>query len=325
VKILILGAGVIGTTYGWQLSNKGHQVTLFVRQENRATIEQAGIHIRYRDQRKKQDTPTDVVYRTSVTDELLPQAGYELIIVSVRAHQLDKVLLLLADNAGKADVLFFGNNWCGDERIRKFLPADQYLFGLSRLVGGWRTGNQVECIFFDTPGLETMLGEKDGRVTPRLQGLMDMFQQADLRPAISHDILGWLAIHYMEFLGAIGGILKAGSVSAFAHQPSTVQEAILATREGLDVCRARGIDLKRAAPANIRLIDRLPVFLLRMLVQQQYRTPSIQQFFEENIAHGMDEISCQYDDVVAEGKRLQVKMPYLEGFEKYYAPYRDTR
>jgi hypothetical protein len=72
---------------------------------------------------------------------------------------------VLAENVGRADVLFFGNNWWGDDRIREFLPAEQYLFGLSRLVGGWRTGNQVECIFFDAPGLGTMLGEKVGLVT----------------------------------------------------------------------------------------------------------------------------------------------------------------
>lgn len=318
MKILVLGAGVIGTIYAWQLSGTGHEVTLFVRPGVRHKIEQDGFHIHCQDQRKEHIASTDIVYRTNVVDKLSPQAGYELIMVSVRAQQLDEVLPMLAENAGKANVLFFGQNWWGDERIRKHLPAEQFLFGFSRLVGGWRTENQVECVFFDTPGLVTMLGEKDGRVTPRLQSLIDMFQHADLKPVISRDILGWLAVHYVEFLGAIGGILKAGSVQSFTEQPTTIKEAILATREGFNVCRARGINFGRAAPINVRLIDFLPIFLLQRLVQEQYKTPSIQQFFEENIAHGMAEISHQYNDVVSEGNRLGIKMPYLESFEPYF-------
>ena len=42
MKILILGAGVIGTTYAWQLSNAGNDVTLFVRAEEKRKIERGG-------------------------------------------------------------------------------------------------------------------------------------------------------------------------------------------------------------------------------------------------------------------------------------------
>ena len=51
----------------------------------------------------------------------------------------------------------------------------------------------------------------------------------------------------------------------------------------------------------------------------QYRTPNIKQFFEENIAHGMEEISHQYCEVISEGNRLDVKLTRLVGYEKYFA------
>ena len=35
MKILIYGAGVIGCTYGWQLAEAGHDVTLLVRKEQK--------------------------------------------------------------------------------------------------------------------------------------------------------------------------------------------------------------------------------------------------------------------------------------------------
>ena len=318
MKFLVLGAGVIGTTYAWQLSKAGHEVTLLVRSGNRERIEREGIRIRCKDERQKPVATTEVTFQPMVVDELRPEAGYDLIMVSVRAQQLDGILPQLTAGAGQSDVLFFGNNWWGDERIRQYLPATQYFFGFSRLVGGWRTGNQVECIIFNTPGLETLLGEKYGQMTPRLQNLVDVFKRANLRPTISREILGWLAIHYVEFLGAVGGILKAGSVKAFAADGTIVTQAILATREGFQVCKARGVDLRRAGSLNMRLINTLPVPITRMLVQRQYQTPSIQQFFEENIEHGMEELGQQYADVVAEGRRLNVKMSALEGFAPYF-------
>ena len=46
MKILMLGAGVIGTTYAWQLSNIGHNVMLLVCKPNREKTEREDIQIR---------------------------------------------------------------------------------------------------------------------------------------------------------------------------------------------------------------------------------------------------------------------------------------
>ncbi len=319
MKILILGAGVIGTTYAWQLSNAGHDVSLLVRKSKRQQVQKDGIRIRYRDERLKNSEVMDVTYHPVVVDQFSTQDGYELIIVSVRAHQLDEILPQLAACAGTADILFFGNNWWGEERIRKFLSPEQYLFGFSRLVGGWRSDNGIECIFFDNPELATMLGERNGQVTPRIQNLSDQFEKANLRPLISPDILGWLSIHYVEFLGVVGGILKAGCYDNFVSSSALIKDSILATRESLEVCKARGVDFKKAAPSNIRIIESTPVFLLAPLVKMQYRTSSIKQFFEENIEHGMDEISQQFYDVTSEARRLGLEIPHFASYEKYFA------
>lgn len=319
MKILVFGAGVIGTTYAWQLSNAGHDVVLLVREGKHEKIERDGIRIRCKDERRKQTISTEVTYRPKVTAEFSPEDKFDLILVSVRAHQLEDILPMLSDCAGKADILFFSNNWWGEERIRKFLSPEKYLFGFSRLVGGWRTEEAVECIIFDNPQLVTMLGERDGQISPRLKNLQNIFAHASLKPVISEDILGWLAIHYVEFLGVIGGILKAGSFRAFVDNSELIKESILATRESLAICKARGIDFKKAAPANIRIVENTPVFLLAPLMKMQYKTPSIQQFFEENIEHGMTEICHQFQDVIDEGKRLRVNMPKLEGYQEYYS------
>jgi hypothetical protein len=50
----------------------------------------------------------------------------------------------------------------------------------------------------------------------------------------------------------------------------------------------------------------------------QYRAPSIKQFFEENIEHGMEEINHQFCDTTSEARRLGVKISHLANFEKYF-------
>ena len=188
-------------------------------------------------------------------------------------------------------------------------------------MGGWRNENQINCILFDTPGLVTMLGEKGGQPTPRLQKLVAIFRQANLRPETSRDILGWLATHYVEFLGAVGAILQAGSAQKFSEDRHLVRAAILATREGLQVCHARGIDVGHAAPINLRLYS-LPMWLLLPLAQMNYRMSNIQQFLDENIATGMVELTRQYYDVMGEGKKLGTAMPVLERFDLFFRKYR---
>ncbi len=135
MKILVYGAGVIGTTYGWQLSEAGHEVTLLVRAGKKADY-QKGIQIHCRDERVKNTRQVDTLFCPSVVDVLRPQDAYDLILVAVKSNQVEAVLPDLAQNGGKADILFFQNNWWGDEKIRGYFAAERYFFGFSRLVGG---------------------------------------------------------------------------------------------------------------------------------------------------------------------------------------------
>jgi ketopantoate reductase len=320
MKTLVIGPGVIGATYAWQLSRSGQNVTLLVRRGQKSQYEQNGITIRCTDERKKPAENIETVYRPAVIDEMPLHHDFELIMVCVRSHQLSPILPELAERARQADVLFFQNNWRSDAEVRACLPASQYLFGFSRLVGGWRTGMSINCMIGNAPGQATMLGEVSGEVTPRVRRLQQMFASTGLKPEVSRDILGWMACHYVEYLGPVGAILKAGSARAFAESSALMREMILATREGLAVCRARGINVGQAAPINLRLFS-LPLALIVPIGQANYRAPNIQQFFEENIAHGMEEVAIQYYEVLNDGKRLGVPMPHMEALEPYYRKY----
>ena len=63
MKILIYGAGVIGSTYGWQLAESGHDVSVLVRKGKKQPIEEKGINIHCTDFRNGTGTIKEAVFR----------------------------------------------------------------------------------------------------------------------------------------------------------------------------------------------------------------------------------------------------------------------
>lgn len=188
MKILIYGAGIVGCTYGWLLSDVGHDVTALVWQEKKQDIEKNGIRIHCSDFRGRKQV-RDIVFRPKVIDTLFPDNDFEYIIVSTNNLYLDEILLVLKRSAGKAHILFFQNLWIDDfNKIAKYLNAEQYFFGFPFMVGGGRDENTIYSVVSGLKYSHTPIGELSGEITPRLQKLMEAFEQADLKPIYSLQI-----------------------------------------------------------------------------------------------------------------------------------------
>ena len=106
MKILIYGAGVVGCTYGWQLSKVGCDVTVLVRKGQKECVQKDGIQIICSDFRGKARKDTDVIFKPTVIDELSSNNDFEYIIVSTNKLQLSTILPTLSKSAGKANVVF---------------------------------------------------------------------------------------------------------------------------------------------------------------------------------------------------------------------------
>jgi ketopantoate reductase len=307
MKILIFGAGVIGTIYAWQLAEAGQDVTLLVRQERKQAFEEKGIAITCLDRRVKPAKHITTIYRPHVVEDFSPIDGYELVVVCVKRNQLGGVLPQLAAKAGDALILFLQNNWSGGAEIEQELAPSRYLLGFPS-AGGGRDGQAIQCVL----GTGTMLGEADGRRTPRLTTIAEVMRKAGFKPRLTHQIIPWLWTHYAEIAAVLGGLLKAGSFHAFATSSPILRETLLAARETMAVCRARGVNLLRLP--NILLLY-LPLWLLVPATKRAYRSESARLVYEGHTAHAADEMLIMYHEVLAEGERLGVQMPHFRGFK----------
>ena len=102
MKMLIVGAGVIGTVYGAHVAAAGSKVSVLSHEPRTGEVATAGLSAR------------DVLrgWRVDAEADVVPNAcgDYDVVLVAVRRDQLASASAELAVLTGKPAVVFFGNN-----------------------------------------------------------------------------------------------------------------------------------------------------------------------------------------------------------------------
>lgn len=314
MRILMFGAGVVGHIYGSLLHASGHHVSLYVRPGSTDRYPH-GLSIRLQDYRKQPHDLLDVPprvrdyssnFRPNRVESFSADDHYDLIIVSTASTHLASTLPVLAENAGKATILFFQNNWTGTAEIAKHLTADRYLFGFPQ-GGGAFDEHGIQGVVRGT----VLLGEADGAYRPRLEKIAGAFQQAWFEPRITQEILPWLWTHYAITAVMAGGTARAGSYSAFVQNSHIVKDAMLAAREALAIVKARGVDtsnMEEARPFDLPTWIGVPTF---KYLRDREDSKAIGDLQTRTAPTEMVHI---YRSVVATGRELKVSMPHLESF-----------
>ena len=139
MKILIVGAGIIGTIYGWAFAEAGHSVTHLVR-TGRAAQYAEGLEIDMFDVRKGHKKDSIGHYPIHVTETLQPSDGYELVVVPTKHYKLIETLKQLAPQAGNVDYFLLTQNWEGSGAIDAIVPPSRTVYGDAK-AGGKFDGN----------------------------------------------------------------------------------------------------------------------------------------------------------------------------------------
>ena len=314
MKLLIYGAGIVGNTYGWQLSEAGHDVSVLVRKGKKQQIEENGIAIHCTDFRGGQKQIKQIVFRPEVIDELSPQNDFEYIIVSTNNLHLKEGLPVLAKSAGKAHILFFQNLWKDDfDEIAKSLSPEQYFFGFPFMVGGGRDDKRIYSAISGLKYSHTPLGELNGEITPRVQKIAGALEDAHLKPILSTQISVWLITHYAVAAGLSAGIIAAGSGKAFAGNSKIIKETIKSIREGFEVCVRTGINPKTEKANKLYY---LPLFISVSIAKKVYSDEGLAIMFDGHTKHSPEEIVKMVDDLITCGEKQNVKTPTLKHFRE---------
>src|SRR5580693_3372932 len=180
MKMLIVGAGVIGTVYGAHIAAAGNQVSVLSHGRRTDEVAARGLCAR------------DVLGggRVGVEAEVVPDADgdYDVVLVAVRCDQLASACAGLAVLAGKPAVVFFGNNPSGRAAIASDVPGDVYL-GFPGVGGVMADGTADYVRIQQQPTALPTASD------PRLDVLEATLSGRGLAVHRVTDMDGWLAYH----------------------------------------------------------------------------------------------------------------------------------
>jgi 2-dehydropantoate 2-reductase len=228
MKILIVGAGVIGTVYGAQLGAAGHAVSVLAHGARTDEVAHQGLRAR--------DVLTDVV--TDVPAAVLDQSeteAFDLVLVALRRDHLASAAAQLATLSGRPLVLFFGNNPDG----RAGLPANvsgQVFLGFPGVGGTIKAGVAEYVLIAQQPTAIEKVPD------PRLDHFRRALESRGFAVRLVADMSGWLAYHAV-FVASVSAALYRCQTDPQRLARDRVELRLMCTAitEGFDILRNQGV------------------------------------------------------------------------------------
>jgi 2-dehydropantoate 2-reductase len=283
VKMLIVGAGVIGTVYGAHIAAAGNKVSVLSHPPRTDEVAAGGVRARDVLDGSHVDAEADVV----------PDAAgdYDVALVAVRRDQLASACTGLAGLAGKPAVVFFGNNPAGRPAIPADVPGDVYL-GFPG-IGGVMTGATAEY---------ARIGQQPTALPaasdPRLAALDTTLSGRGFAIQRVTDMDGWLAYH-AAFVACVAAALyrcgtNPGRLAADRATLTLMCRAITGAFAGL---RADGV---AGLPRNLAVLH---TPLLRPVAVRYWartmRSPMGELYFAGHCRHAEAEMRALGADTAA--------------------------
>ncbi len=305
---------MIGTMHAWAFEQAGHHVTLLVR-PGRESRWAEGVALRILDGRRGHTGESKVLYRPAVVNAFGPEDAFDLIVDAVRYTQADTVLPEIAKNRGNAVVLFFHQNWHGLDLIDRTLTKEQYVLGMPR-AGGVLAEGVLDGAFEGTVILGTSTCGRpftpvvEGGARKNLDFVKGLFGPAGFNVDTPDNMEHGYWVHFAATAVYTGAIAQAGGYDAFAQSKKAIHDALLAGREAMDICAARGVDVRKIEEAKVFLTSPL---VAAPLFRRALAQPMTRRLSQTQPAYAA-EFRQIFDEVLETGRQLNVATPHLDAY-----------
>lgn len=278
MKIIIVGAGRIGSVFAFHLSQAAHEITVVAR----------GARLEALNRDKAIVTVDGRTAPIEAVPSVDPTKPYDLLIITVPEHQVEALLSQLENSAAKIILLMF-NTFYGTERYRDLLGSVRLTAGFPNMKAYLENDRLSHKV--DGPGMVTTLSQPD---------LAAVFKEAWLPTEVEPDMNAFLRSHVVMAVP----FFVAGLWTWQRREALTWAEAsklTLALKEGATVVRNMGHALR---PRSFAMLSRLPSPLLTAAVWQFSRSPLVRDLGE----FGPTETRWLIDAI---GKLSETKIPHL--------------
>lgn len=309
MRVLILGAGVVGSVLAEKLHRDGHDMTILARGKRLADIQEHGLVV--------QDCLTQETSfcRVAIVRELRDQDEYDLIVVSIPKHSVGAVIPVLAQHTKSHSILFMVNTAEGYEDWSRAVGKDRSIIGFPGF-GGTLTGPMVR--YARTPSWlqQTTIGEVNGEVTDRLVEVVSMFRMAGLPSVYCRDMRAWQLTHLAFILPIAGAILRARNIHLLSLRDHLLEQTIKAILEGFRVLDTLQISV---TPTRMNIIRWMPRRISKAFLKHLCRS----EMFTTVTAHlssACEELRQLGAEFRSLAKRSGVPTPELNGLISQFEP-----
>ena len=252
-KILVFGAGVLGSLYAARLKQSGQDVTILARNTRLKEIKEHGIVLEHALTGKREIVTLPVVEHLDKNDT------YDLITVLVRKNQVALVLPILAAHQATPNILFMVNNPSGYDDWINAVGSKRLVLGFAG-AGGSRVASVVRYVLVSRFLQPTTFGELDGSSSERIKKIMRIFRDAGFPTALTSNMDAWQKSH-AAWISPLANALYMVNCDnrALASSPRALRLTVRAVREGFSVLRALGISV---TPTKLRVWEWIPESLL---------------------------------------------------------------
>jgi 2-dehydropantoate 2-reductase len=279
-RILIFGAGVIGSTFGGRMALQGHNVTFLARNRRLDDLMNSGLLLQRMGHKQLQNITVNVIPELEETD------NYDYIFVCLRNEQVASALPILAKNRS-GNIVFMVNtpsgysDWTdalGSERVIPAFPGS----------GGKIENGIVHYEIVSRIIQPTTIGEISGAKTARILELRQLLCEAGFPTSISKNMDAWQKTH-VAMVGPIGDViyLDGGDNYSVAKNREAINHMNLALKENFRFLKKSGIGI---VPRKFYFFIFTPLWFLNRIMSLAFNTRWAETFISNHALNAREEM-----------------------------------
>ncbi|MHB1392979.1 MAG: ketopantoate reductase family protein [Clostridia bacterium] len=302
IKILIVGAGVIGSIYAVKLLKAGYAVTMYARSRRLDELQENGLAFQNPDTNKVEKADVKIISTLSDDD------FYDFIFVTVRYEQIEATLSGIKSNCSK-NIVTMVNNPFGYDKWEEII-------GMDRLIPAFPgAGGKIEngVLYYKLTSRlvqPTTFGELSGERSYRIIRLSKVLKSGGFPISICNHMDTWQKSHLAMVIPMANSIyFDGGNNYTTAQNKEAIHNMSMSLKENFDFLKAAGISI---TPLKLNVFSLCPVWLLNIIFKHLYSSKFSETLISNHALNAKPEMGLLSDEFLELARSKGVTLRYLK-------------